>query len=67
MMEGQQMARMAVVIAGPVWVCVDNICAQGLEWNLGKVQTTMNWKENAPPLLLWGFLALSGLLVCGWV
>ena len=34
---------------------------------LGKMQTTMNWKENAPPLILWGILALSGLLGSGWV
>jgi len=27
----------------------------------------MNWKENAPPLVLWGILALSGLLGSGWV
>ena len=56
------MARMAVVIAGPVWVWFVIICAQGLEWNLGKTQMKMNWKENAPPLVLWGILALSGLL-----
>ena len=48
LLEGEEMARMAVVIAGPVWVWFVIICAQGLEWNLGKTQMTMNWKENAP-------------------
>ena len=67
LLEGEAMARMAVVIAGPVWVWFVIICAQGLEWNLGKPQMTMNWKENAPPLILWGILALSGLLGSGWV
>ena len=67
MMEGEEMARMAVVIAGPVWVWFVIACAQGLEYNMGKNQTTMNWKENAPPLLIWGILALSGLLGSGWV
>ncbi len=67
LLEGEEMARMAVVIAGPIWVWFVIICAQGLEWSLGKMQTTMNWKENAPPLILWGILALSGLLGSGWV
>ena len=67
LLEGEAMARMAVVIAGPVWVWFVIICAQGLEWNLGKTQMKMNWKENAPPLVLWGILALSGLLGSGWV
>jgi len=67
LLEGEEMARMAVVIAGPVWVWFVIICAQGLEWSLGKTQMTMNWKDNAPPLVLWGILALSGLLGSGWV
>ena len=67
MMEGEEMARMAVVIAGPVWVWFVIVCAQGLEYNMGKNRTTMSWKENAPPLVLWGVLALSGLLSSGWV
>ena len=66
-LEEEEMARMAVVIAGPVWVWFVVICAQGLEWNLGKTQITMTWKDNAPPLLIWGLLALSGLLGSGWV
>ena len=67
LLEGEEMARMAVLIAGPVWVWFVIICAQGLEWNLGKTQMTMTWKDNAPPLVLWGILALSGLLGSGWV
>ena len=66
-LEGEERAKMAVLIAGPIWVWFVIICAQGLEWSLGKMQTTMNWKENAPPLILWGILALSGLLGSGWV
>ena len=64
---GRAQARLAAVIAGPIWVWFVIICAQGLEWNLGKTQMTMNWKDNAPPLVLWGILALSGLLGSGWV
>ena len=67
LLEGEERARMAVLIAGPIWVWFVIICAQSLEWSLGKMQTTMNWKENAPPLILWGILALSGLLGSGWV
>ena len=64
---GRAQARLAAVIAGPIWVWFVIICAQGLEWNLGKTQMTMNWKDNAPPLVLWGILALSGVLGSGWV
>ncbi len=67
LLEGEEMAKMAVLIAGPIWVWFVIICAQGLEYNLGKNQITMNWKENAPPLLIWGLLALSGLLGSGWI
>jgi hypothetical protein len=27
----------------------------------------MTWKENAPPLILWGLVALTGLLESGWI
>ena len=36
LLEGEAMARMAVVIAGPVWVWFVIICAQGLEWKPGQ-------------------------------
>ena len=67
LLEGEEMAKMAVLIAGPIRVWFVIICAQGLEYNLGKNQITMNWKENAPPLLIWGILALSGPLGSGWI
>ena len=66
-LDGEEQARLALVIAGPVWVWFVIICAMGLEWNLGKESQVMNWKVNAPPLLLWGILALTGLLNSGWV
>ena len=67
MMEGEEQARLALVIAGPVWVWFVIICSQSLEWNMGENKTTMNWKENAPPLFMWGMCALSGLLGSGWL
>ena len=66
-LDGEEQARLALVIAGPVWVWFVIICAMGLEWKLGKESQVMNWKINAPPLLLWGILALTGLLNSGWV
>ena len=64
---GEDQARLAVVLAGPVWVWFVVCITQGLEYTMGKESITMSWKENAPPLVLWGVLALSGLLASGWV
>ena len=67
MMEGEEQARLALVIAGPVWVWFVIMCSQSLEWTMGENKTTMTWKENAPPLFIWGICALSGLLGSGWL
>ena len=66
-MDGEEQARLALVMAGPVWVWFVVCITQGLEYTMGKESITMSWKENAPPLVLWGVLALSGLLASGWV
>jgi hypothetical protein len=66
-MDGEEQGRLALVIAGPVWVWFLVCITQGLEYTMGKEPIKMTWKENAPPLVLWGVLALSGLLSSGWV
>ena len=66
-MDGEEQGRLALVIAGPVWVWFLVCISQGLEYTMGKEPMTMTWKGNAPPLVLWGVLALSGLLSSGWV
>ena len=38
-----------------------------LEIDMGEEPIVMTWKQNAPPLVLWGGLALSGLLASGWI
>jgi hypothetical protein len=38
-----------------------------LEFDIGKEPMKMTWKENLPPLVLWGLVALSGLLASGWI
>ena len=66
-MDGEEQARLAVVLAGPVWIWFVVCISQGLEYTMGKEPITMNWKDNAPPVILWGVLALTGLLASGWV
>jgi hypothetical protein len=39
----------------------------GLQFDIGKEPMVMTWKENAPPLVLWGMVALTGLLGSGWI
>ena len=66
-MDGEEQARLAVVLAGPVWIWFVVCITQGLEYTMGKEPITMNWKDNGPPVILWGVLALSGLLGSGWI
>ena len=66
-MDGEEQARLAVVLAGPVWIWFVVCITQGLEYTMGKEPITMNCKENGPPVILWGVLALSGLLGSGWI
>ena len=66
-MEGEEQGRLALVIAGPVWVWFIISIVMELEITMGKDPMMMNWKDNAVPLLLWGLLALSGLMGSGWI
>ena len=66
-LAGEEQARLALVIAGPVWIWFVVCVSQGFEYTLGKEPMTMNLKDNAPPLVLWGMLALTGLLKSGWI
>ena len=51
--SGQEQARLAAVLAGPIWVWFVVCTALGLD----------GWEEIAvPPLFIWGMLALSGLM-----
>ena len=67
MMEGEEQARLALVIAGPAWVWFVVCCSQGLEYTIGKEPEVFTFKQAVPPLVLWGICALSGLLGSGWV
>ena len=67
MMDGEEQARLALVIAGPVWVWFIVSIIMELEIDMGEEPIVMTWKQNAPPLVLWGVLALSGLLASGWI
>lgn len=61
--EGETMARLTAVIAGPAWVWFVIACAMELTWQIGAgdpMETT--FKDNIPPLAIWGLTALSGLL-----
>ena len=66
-LDGEEQARLALVIGGPVWVWFVVCCSMSLEFNMGKELMVMTWKENAPPLILWGLVALTGLLESGWI
>ena len=63
--EGQAQARLAAVIAGPVWVWF--VICMALELDVTYATENPNWElsgEMAPPLILWGMTALTGVL--GW-
>ena len=66
-LDGEEQARLALVIGGPMWVWFVVCCSMGLEFDIGKQPMVMTWKENAPPLILWGIVALTGLLESGWI
>ena len=66
-LDGEEQARLALVIGGPVWVWFVVCCSMELEFDIGKEPMKMTWKENLPPLVLWGLVALSGLLASGWI
>lgn len=61
--EGEDQARLTAVIAGPAWVWFVIACAMGLTWEIGSGdEMVMSFKENIPPLAIWGLTALSGVL-----
>ena len=61
--EGQDQARLAAVIAGPVFVWFIVSIAMGLEWQIGDSDiTTMTIANNMPPVIIWGMTALSGIM-----
>ena len=65
LLEGEAMARMAVVIAGPVWVWFVVCIALGLEITYTTDGPyTFDFADNVPPLIFWGMTALTGVL--GW-
>ena len=61
--EGQVQARLAAVIAGPVFVWFIVCIAMGVEWQIGDSDiTTMTIANNMPPVIIWGMTALSGIM-----
>jgi hypothetical protein len=63
--EGQSQARLAAVIAGPVWVWF--VICMALELDVTYSTEPVNWgfsSDFVPPMMLWGMTALTGVL--GW-
>ena len=62
--EGQAQARLAAVIAGPVWVWF--VICMALELEITYTTDAVSWEfaDNVPPLVFWGRTALTGVL--GW-
>ena len=62
---GRAQARLAAVIAGPIWVGVVVCIALGLEITYTTDGPyTFDFADNVPPLIFWGMTALTGVL--GW-
>ena len=60
--EGVQQARLATVIAGPIWVWFVICIAQGYTLDSEGETWTFELNTNIPPLILWGMTALSGIV-----
>ena len=60
--EGVQQARLATVIAGPVWVWFIICIAQGYTLDYEGETWTFELSASVPPLFLWGMTALSGII-----
>jgi hypothetical protein len=61
--EGQAQARLAAVIAGPVWVWFVISMGMELENTYTTEPLTGGWTSDfVPPMILWGMTALTG----GW-
>jgi len=63
---GRAQARLAAVIAGPIWVWFVVCIALGLEitYTTDAATQSFDFADNVPPLVFWGMTALSGVL--GW-
>ena len=63
---GRAQARLAAVIAGPIWVWFVVCIALGLEitYTTDVATQSFDFADNVPPLVFWGMTALSGVL--GW-
>ena len=60
--EGLQQARLATVIAGPIWVWFIICIAQGYTLDYEGETWTFEINTSIPPLILWGMTALSGIV-----
>ena len=60
--EGEQQARLATVIAGPIWVWFVICVAQGYTLDYEGETFTFELNTSIPPLILWGMTALSGIV-----
>ena len=63
---GRAQARLAAVIAGPIWVWFVVCIALGLEitYTTDAATQSFDLADNVPPLIFWGMTALTGVL--GW-
>ena len=63
---GRAQARLAAVIAGPIWVWFVTCIALGLEitYTTDAATQSFDLADNVPPLIFWGMTALTGVL--GW-
>ena len=63
---GRAQARLAAVIAGPIWVWFVVCIVLGLEitYTTDVATGSFDFADNVPPLIFWGITALTGVL--GW-
>ena len=59
---GEQQARLATVIAGPIWVWFVICVAQGYTLDYEGETFTFELNTSIPPLVIWGVTALSGIV-----
>ena len=64
MTEGRDRARLAAVVAGPIFVWFVLCIALGLEITYTTDAFSWELSDNVPPLVFWGMTALTGVL--GW-
>ena len=64
MTEGRDRARLATVVAGPIFVWFVLCIALGLEITYTTDAVSWELSDNVPPLVFWGMTALTGVL--GW-